>query len=347
MNTLKGRWSAATASGFTLVELLVVIAIIGILVGLLLPAVQSAREAARRIQCTNNLKQLGLAALNYADTNSENLPAGLTQDRISGRFQGETLFVGLLPFIEEQILSDRWNSDSLGENSAQADSPAAAVISGFLCPSDNPAQTTMQFASIPSGSGLAFPGFYSNTSYAGNHGTKNYYPNDDNIFDDGVFQVIGPSGIRYRDADDPTNTARDRVMRPMRLRKITDGLSKTLFFGEHYNEDPIFDSIQPSRRSGLLIHEWSLWAWTGGFKGSGHVLRSAAEAINRQTPESCFGSNSFTCQDQRLRNWGSGHPGGAVFTYGDGSASFISEDISLVALARLSTRAGGEVATDE
>src|SRR5213083_2700232 len=95
---------------FTLVELLVVIAIIGILVALLLPAIQAAREAARRAQCTSQLKQLGLALHNYISAKKDTLPAGLyteTKTGASGN-QGDTFFVRLLPYLEEQATYDRW-----------------------------------------------------------------------------------------------------------------------------------------------------------------------------------------------------------------------------------------------
>ncbi len=102
--------STRKRSAFTLVELLVVIAIIGILVALLLPAIQAAREAARRTQCINGLKQVGLAAHNYMLTKKDVLPGGLYQEnKAPGGNQGETLFVHLLPYLEEQAVYDRWD----------------------------------------------------------------------------------------------------------------------------------------------------------------------------------------------------------------------------------------------
>src|SRR3954469_15982088 len=101
------RWSSR---GFTLVELLVVIAIIGILVALLLPAIQAAREAARRAQCVNNIKQLGLAAHNYLSAKKDVLPGGMFQElKIPGGNQGQTFFIYLMPYMEYQIIYDNWN----------------------------------------------------------------------------------------------------------------------------------------------------------------------------------------------------------------------------------------------
>ncbi|MDR0871478.1 MAG: DUF1559 domain-containing protein, partial [Planctomycetaceae bacterium] len=138
------------SSAFTLVELLVVIAIIGVLIALLLPAVQAAREAARRMQCQNKLKQLILAVHNYHDS-AKSLPAGLagpygTVNAVSaGRWSG---FIALLPSIEQSALYDRimsvdcrmdaWGGSSLSDMSSYGgkDNPRTAQPDTFICPSN-------------------------------------------------------------------------------------------------------------------------------------------------------------------------------------------------------------------
>ncbi|TWU26702.1 Type II secretion system protein G precursor [Novipirellula galeiformis] len=120
-------------TGFTLVELLVVIAIIGVLVGLLLPAVQSAREAARRMQCTNNLKQLALAVHNYADTFKVIPPLEIWK---SGRSTNWGSSVLLLPFIEQTALRDGLNPQGDAIPNVGDQPLLATRIDGFICPSD-------------------------------------------------------------------------------------------------------------------------------------------------------------------------------------------------------------------
>jgi prepilin-type N-terminal cleavage/methylation domain-containing protein/prepilin-type processing-associated H-X9-DG protein len=347
--------------GFTLVELLVVIAIIGILVALLLPAVQAAREAARRTQCVSNLKQLGIAAHNYLTAKKDVLPGGILQENNTSKtpppaspgYEGESFFIRLLPYLEEQAVYDRWSFTNRGDNSKTADSPAGALIQTFLCPSDNPAQKVIYFGpggvSFPPGnSGLAFPGYYSVTSYAGNHGTKNYYPNDPDASDDGMFYIWAkpPStaGICYTQ---PAPKPCIRHDKGVAIKSVTDGTSKTLLFGEHYSEDPGFDALGLNNTSGLLLHQWALWGFTGGFKMSGHVARSGGSMpINyKVVPSVCGGG--YTCQDQKLRAWGSGHPGGANFVFADASTRFINESIAQVTLAAISTRNKGEIPAED
>ncbi len=343
---------------FTLVELLVVIAIIGILVALLLPAIQAAREAARRAQCTSNLKQLGLAAQNYLSARKDVLPGGMLQQNNSdppthtsgpgGSYQGESFFVYLMPYMEEQAIFDNWKFTDRGKNSATETSPAGSLISVLICPSANIPETVCFFPSTPVGnSGLVFPGYYSITSYAGNHGIKNYYPNDPDASDDGMFNIYAApgslSGICYaRPAPIPCVRHTKGVL----LKTVTDGTSKTLLCGERSLNDQGFDNLPPGQRSDLLIHQWALWGWTGGFKMAGHVSRSGGTIpINYKVTST--GCSGYQCQDEKLRAWGSDHPGGANFVFVDGSTRFISDSISQILLAAVSTRNKAEVSSED
>src|SRR5688572_8500234 len=124
--------------GFTLVELLVVIAIIGVLVALLLPAVQSAREAARRMQCTNNLRQLGLALHNHHDVNLV-FPAARDEKEVTpGVLVVHSWVPRILPFIEQKALLEKYRFDKNwddGSTNDAAGGPIRQHINGFLCPS--------------------------------------------------------------------------------------------------------------------------------------------------------------------------------------------------------------------
>ena len=120
--------------GFTLIELLVVIAIIAVLIACSCPAVQAARAAARRIQCTNNLKQLALATMNYESTHGI-FPPG--QMKLTTKPpSGFTLFVNMLPFMEQQPLYNGWNFNYAYDNLYGTTARSATVISALLCPAD-------------------------------------------------------------------------------------------------------------------------------------------------------------------------------------------------------------------
>src|SRR5690349_17638743 len=153
--------------GFTLIELLVVIAIIAVLIGLLLPAVQKVREAAARMACSNNLKQLGLACHNYEGT-AGSFPPGLVQN--SNPFQGNSLFVYLLPYVEQDNLYRQWDLNNALNNKAGGQaSRTATVIKGLICPSDIFGQgNPVQYRNTSE--------YYGVTSYVGNGGSRSYFP---------------------------------------------------------------------------------------------------------------------------------------------------------------------------
>ena len=143
---------------FTLAELLVVIAIIGMLIGLLLPAVQSAREAGRRVQCLNNLKQIGLGLLSYHESQMEFPPGGASDvvpfgvlPKYNGTSGGSSWMVYLLPFIEQRSLYDRWqfyggdvnNAGSGWCNANNENLKSTTQLPGYRCPSTSlPLQST-------------------------------------------------------------------------------------------------------------------------------------------------------------------------------------------------------------
>src|SRR4051795_1897400 len=120
--------------GFTLIELLVVIAIIAVLIALLLPAVQAAREAARRSQCVNNLKQMGLAALNFESTNT-NLPPNYAPRPLAGGSRANVL-ANLMPFLEQGNIYNTWNFLNDSNNRLENDTARTIQVNTYLCPSD-------------------------------------------------------------------------------------------------------------------------------------------------------------------------------------------------------------------
>jgi prepilin-type N-terminal cleavage/methylation domain-containing protein/prepilin-type processing-associated H-X9-DG protein len=322
--------------GFTLIELLVVIAIIAILIGLLLPAIQKVREAANRAACTNNLKQLALAAQNYQTANSGSFPPGLTQFQSGSTFVGVSLYAHLLPYFEQDNLHNVWDYNIPSNNTAGGPSArSATVLKLLVCPSDYLPENPINYRGT----------YYGATSYGGNGGTRSYFPTS--ASNDGMFFTVGP-------ASRPTGNNR----RAVRIGDVTDGTSNTLFFGERNHRDPNFDSFSPAGGSPVNytdpLWNWAWWAPSGGDLGIGDVTMSAFVPINYRHPfnyanrasasPAVTGTTStfFIWQDRRLCAFGSGHPSGANFAFVDGSVRFLPETTDLTLLQALSTRAGNE-----
>lgn len=320
-------------SGFTLVELLVVVAIIGVLVALLLPAVQSAREAARRSQCVSNLRQLAIAAHNFHAARKE-FPPGLNQFEVSAapRFRGTSLFTYLLPYVEEDQLAEQWNYDLPMENTKSGPSArSATVVAVFVCPSDKIEQNPIDAAGR----------WYGLTSYGGNGGARSIQPDFATI--DGVFHTTGPASLPQPN------------QRPVSMKMITDGASRTLLFGERSHDDPNLASFI-FMSWGEAIEYVGPWAAIGGRQRIGDVTMSAFAPINFRIPvtydnrtsaDPPIGSSKDfeTYMDRRICAYGSGHPGGANFAFADCSVRFMDDAISLELLKAVSTRAGGEIDT--
>jgi prepilin-type N-terminal cleavage/methylation domain-containing protein/prepilin-type processing-associated H-X9-DG protein len=310
----------ARRNGFTLVELLVVIAIIGALIALLLPAVQSAREAARRTTCLNNVKQLALAAQQH-HTAKGRFPAGLVPaDYGAGHFHDTSnLWIAMLAHFEEGNLQARWDHLDYRKNIGM-DATATQVIEVLLCPSNALSQPVHQYDF--GGEYVWLDGLYGLSSYGGNGGTRSW--GADNMpqpTNDGVFFIR--SRVRFAD--------------------ITDGSAKTLLIGERSHDDPEFDRLTAELGDGMgPLDSWGVWASAHGGVSLVDVTLSAAVPINyRVPPESDI--QNLAWEDDRLCAFGSEHPGGANFALADGSVRFIADSISLEALQALSTRAGEEV----
>ena len=316
---------------FTLVELLVVIAIIGVLVALLLPAVQAAREAARRMQCTNNLKQLGLALHNFHDARGI-LPPGRGGGSVSW-------FALILPYLEGGAEYARWD---LTKSYYAKENFEARVyfIPTFFCPSVKRPLGTLssERSGMPSAvSGVSGDfGKGSTGDYAGNFGTVmsgccNPYHDEMNgvivTVNDGKFQ-----GVRT-EVTDP-----EAFYPSITFTMVTDGLSKTFFAGEkhlrdtHLGKYPDDSSIYNDDH----IHNWGRCAGFAGKTTKGYIQRPVPHPLAKSSLDDVGCSSGCS-------NFGSPHPGIANFLYGDGRVGPLSSATELRVLTSLANREDGTV----
>lgn len=282
---------------FTLVELLVVIAIIGILVALLLPAVQAAREAARRTQCNSQLKQLGLAIQNYHDTLGQ-FPKG----RSSTNEFGVAWSYEILPQIEEQSLHDAY----VASEPVHSDVNAIAMrtpIAGYACPSRRPAAADRNFDNNDQGGGANGEplGVAVLGDYAANAGLEEDTGMEDSDFEEGVIDFV--SGHIDRTLAGPIFSNSD-----IRARHVTDGLSKTLAIGEKH-----IPPVQPT---------WSIEQADSAQGDTCFLASDKIHTIMRGTEDGlASGPRDSKRGDQKF---GSSHPGVVMFVFLDGHTEALS-----------------------
>jgi prepilin-type N-terminal cleavage/methylation domain-containing protein/prepilin-type processing-associated H-X9-DG protein len=337
---------------FTLVELLVVIAIIGILVALLLPAIQAAREAARRASCQNNIKNIGLACINFHDT-SKHLPVSIHQwpedkDR-NGKWIGPTdgkmhprnggpgyngkgWIVDILPAMEEQAGYDQIQvalknstadkqyvcrpGSGNGMGSTSIRTFVASQPSWLSCPSDGSAKPSLdQYYWGTQGQVLT-----STTCYKGVIGDSVI---TSGTADDSPFPDFGSKPDCHNTTDCNGLIWRNTYYNPIPLRKVPDGASKTFMVGESVVEQDYHSAAFFSDG------DWS----SCGIPLNSFVVPATIDYLKKPPGW------------QMARGFKSMHPGGAHFVMADGSVHFVNESIDHNTYRGLSTRNGGETAS--
>lgn len=311
--------------GFTLIELLVVIAIIAILIALLLPAVQQAREAARRTQCKNNMKQLGLAFHNYHDTQNC-FPVNYAWRTIPGgggggpaiANTGKSWLQMILPYIEQAPLYSQidFSVGLQGTTAAilQNQTVANTVIAAYLCPSDN--ENNNGRLGNRSDVNVTPPGSWAVTNYKACAGSNWGW---------GIaaWNPVSAPGGKNGGSTDGLNAGngvlcsnQGNTNAPTRMRDITDGTTNTFIVGE-------------------AMPGWSQWNWWYNPNASTATCAIPVNAVLKRTKNIGDWPNNYS--------FASKHVGGGQFTLGDGSVRFISENIDIGVYRALATISSGEV----
>jgi prepilin-type N-terminal cleavage/methylation domain-containing protein len=305
-----------SSAGFTLVELLVVIAIIGILVSLLLPAVQQAREAGRRSMCSNNLKQLGLAIHNFHDTYKYSPPVHTGGVNSGNADKYGTWFVVILPYLEQQALYDQFDLKQTwdaGPNPAAAALPAAS-LSVYMCPTRRGGVNMSD--NVPQ---VGATGDYAASSVA----SANYQHQ---------FQALN---VLYGGMVGCGPNRQGAVWKGrIGFQNVTDGLSNTLFVGEKH----------------VYVADMNKGGNNGG-SGDGNLYVTQTtgwwecHSVRQTDHPNGLGRGPNDQRANRFHTMGSWHPGICQFLWGDGSIRAVSNNIDIATLRLLADRRDGTAVT--
>lgn len=323
--------------GFTLIELLVVIAIIGVLVGLLLPAVQKVREAANRLKCANNLKQMGLGALNYESAIGTLPPGG--GPRLAGAASRASVQVLLLPYIEQENRFRLYNLQQDVLNLAINGPANNNDVPIYLCPSD---------ASTAGFTGLFSPGRTGRCNYYGNIGRSGLASNT-NSSTNGLFNV------------DITNLQVGQSEAGIRLADILDGASNTAMFAEirrgkmagNTGTAAAVDPQDIRLIGGLAASPLTPTAACGNL-GTSSLRYAGLEYMRSLVPTSfythtglpnskngdCIDSATFSTAHLQARSY---HSGGVNVAFADGAVHFIKDNIDILTWNYLGSRSDSQV----
>jgi len=331
-------------SGFTLVELLVVIAIIGILIGMLLPAVQQVREAARRTLCSNNLRQNALAMLNFESARME-FPEGSTAypDPSNTSRRGSSYWVQLLPFVEQNALFSQYDFDS-GGNTGQGSNPNRDLIDNvtlsFLqCPS-----SSLDMFPLPTGdSNLPTVGAGANGNNPPTGMRPNYFAVNGSVEHESA--IIG-------DSTEPGGLVSGGgviTFRTTRIGQVFDGTSNTIVLGEQSDFSMVTVDGVPTQIDARSDGNSGFATGETNFDGFEENRRNSRRRFNQTTIGQMLNQKNLDTFDGWEGNLGpnrplvSAHPGVVIVALCDGSTHSLSEDTALNVLFNLADKDDGNV----